>query len=256
MLRALDALPEAGNEQDTNINVNIPVAAGQVLGKTKAYGLLGMLTVDTGVTLAGFAVPETYQGEPWKIHAVPPFDYFAEPVRSRLLAKNPRTKEPRGGKIDFDADGRLAGNWFLQGTGYRGTAEQAFCGDYLCPYWDGHLALVYDFVDPAQIRVSVGYDTGIAARGPYGVKGNAPDPAAVRAEDGIVRYELVALDDIGSQFGYVTAGKPLYTLSSGRAVGTLLAQLVDERTLKVEVFPGKAASSVSGFTRAARVYTR
>jgi len=33
-----------------------------------------------------------------------------------LYGKNPRTVEPRGGKIDFDIDGVLSGNWFLEGT--------------------------------------------------------------------------------------------------------------------------------------------
>ncbi|MCH8908147.1 MAG: hypothetical protein IH840_13745 [Candidatus Heimdallarchaeota archaeon] len=32
-----------------------------------------------------------------------------------MLEKNPRTVEPFGGKIDYDIDGRLIGNWYLQG---------------------------------------------------------------------------------------------------------------------------------------------
>ncbi len=44
------------------------------------------------------------------------FDYFDEPVKSQLLAKSLRIALPVGGKIDYDIDGKLIGNWFREGS--------------------------------------------------------------------------------------------------------------------------------------------
>jgi len=61
------------------------------------------------VKLKGFVVPEQFNHrDPHKTHVVDPFDYLDEPLRSRLLAVNPRKTKPLGGKIDYDVDGRLA----------------------------------------------------------------------------------------------------------------------------------------------------
>src|SRR3989344_408177 len=240
-----------------SIYERIPVKAGQQIGEVQGFGLLGMLTVDTEVTLSGFISPEIYEGEPWKIHAVAPFDYFNEPIRSQLIAKNARKEEPRGGKIDFDVPERLAGNWFLEGTDYSGNQKnQGYCGDYLCPYWDTHLAFVYDFVDHGQIRVSVGYDAGIAENGPYGAKGNSPDPKDVSLSSGMVKYELVGLKDVDREFNIISQGKPIHTEGSGEVVGTMLVQMREDDKIQVEVFPGKTASQTDSFTGKSMVYWR
>ncbi len=239
-----------------SIYPRIPVNAGQIIGKVQAYGLLGMLTADTNVNLAGFVTPSFYSGEPWKIHAVAPFDYFTEPLKSQLLQKNPRVVEPRGGKIDFDINGKLSGNWFLEGTDYDGDQTKGYCGDYLCPYWNGHLAIVYDYVDPAQIRISIGSDPALAEKTPYGVKGNSPDPATIGVGQ-TVEYELVPLKDMTSQSGFITYGKPLKTVNDDtRVLGVFLVQMVDDRKIKVEIFSGKTAAEVSGFTSNATIYER
>jgi hypothetical protein len=94
----------------------IPVKEGEVIG-TIGIGKLDFSVVDADVTLKGFANPESYEGEPWKIHTVDTFDYYEEPLKSRLIAKNVRTIPPLGGKINYDIEGKLVGNWFREGTG-------------------------------------------------------------------------------------------------------------------------------------------
>lgn len=255
-LKGVDSLSEEDiGDSSKNIYLRIPIKSGEKIGETKAYGLLGLLLVDTKVTLEGLNADRYKEDEPWKIHAVPVYDYFAEPVKSQILEKNPRTKEPVGGKIDFDISGRLSGNWFLEGVGWKAT-NVVYCGDYLCPYWDGHLAFVYDFVDPEQIRISIGYDAGMSEKGPYGAKGNSPDPSGVSVQSGIVNYELVGLEDVTKEFGFETIGKPLFTRNKDEVVGTMLVQIVDDEKIKVEVFPGKTAAQVSAFTQDARTYVR
>ncbi len=255
-LSKLDALTEVPNE-DRNLLVRIPIRAGQVIGKTEKWGLLGMLTVDMTRNITGFVTPQLYAGEPWKTHAVPAFNYFTEPLKKQLMLKNPRTKEPRGGKIDFDVDGTLAGNWFMEGTDYAGDKTHPFCGDYICPYWNSHLAFVYDFVLPLNnIRVSIGYDAGLGDQGPYGVKGYVSFPEHITVTTGPVKYELVKLKDITAERGFTSQGKALITENTNEVLGTLLVQMTGPRKIKIEVFPGKNAAQVTGFSSEAKVYYR
>ena len=256
--KKLDSYPKGSVPEDKRyIWPKIPVKAGQLIGKVQEWGLLGMLTVDTDVKLTGYLNPEKYKGEPWRIHAVPPFDYFTPELKNQLMGKNPRTKEPRGGKADFDVEGRLVGNWFSEGTDLSGTKESlpAFCGDNLCPYWTGHLSFVYDFVDPDQTRVSFGDYSGWQPQGPYGVKGNT-DPADLGKEDGLVKLELVSLDDFSDECGFPSEGKVLCTKNTDTVVGVMLVQMLEDRKIKAETFPEKTAGQVSGFTENAKIYER
>jgi len=216
---------------------------------------------DTRVILEGLLIPEHYQGEAWKIHTVDPFDYFQEPVRSQLLEKNPRKAAPYGGKIDYDIKGRLVGNWFMEGTvdyGGGGLKEQSgFCGNRPCPYWNGHLAIAYDHIDPQQIRISIGAETGIPqdacdiCRAVYGVKGNGPNPATIDTASGLVKYDLVAREFIDN-----TGIREPTRNAEDQVHGVFLAQVLDDTTIKVEVIPGRNSSQVTGFSQNARLYHR
>lgn len=252
--KRLDSMEEVP-DNERSIWPNIPVKAGQVIGKANEWGLLGMLAVDTDVKLAGFVNPEKYKGEAWKKHAVAPFDYFTPELKTQLMEKNPRKKEPRGGRIDFDVPGKLSGNWFLEGTDYAGSKEKlpAFCGNQLCPYWAGHLSFVYDFVDPDQARVSFGDYSGWYPQGPYGTKGNL-DPAKIGMENGLVKIELLSLDDISNECGFPTQGKPLCTRNSNKVVGIMLVQILDSNKIKIEMIPG--AISQNSFSSNAKIYER
>jgi hypothetical protein len=251
--KELDGFEEEKIPQDKRyLYPRIPVKAGQEIGKAEKWGLLGMLTADTTVTLNGFVTPKIYEGEPWKVHAVPVFEYFSDELKTQLKTKNPRTQEPIWGKIDFDVPGKLVGNWFLEGTDYRGDETQQFCGDYLCPYWDGHLALVYDFIDPRQVRVSIGFKA-LDDQGPYGVVGNI-DPPTIGVDDGIVKLELVKLKDVTAERGFKSEGKALITENTDEILGTLLVEMTGDQKLRMEVFPG--GSQVNGFTEKAKIYVR
>ena len=182
------------------------------------------------------------------------FDSFVEPIKTQLLEKNIRQKEPRGGKIDYDIDGKLVGNWFEENTnGYSGKKEyQRMSG-----YWGTHLAFAYDGLDPSLIIISMGDFSGEAKQ--FAVKGNAPDPKDVDASDGIIKYELVSFD-------YMTDEDALWDRRSfaniknafgGDSVsGTVLVQILENRKIKFESFPGKSASQVNGFTENAKIYER
>src|SRR3989338_3884184 len=236
----------------------IPVKAGQMIGKVEKWGLLGMLTVDSTVSHSGFISSKIYDGEPWKMHAVPVFGYFSPALQSQIDLKNPRTVEPRGGKIDFDVPGKLVGNWFVEGTDYASSKKiEQYCGDYLCPYWANHLSFVYDSVEPSQVRVSIGSDMGLGGdSGPYGVLGNSPDPKTISVASGIVKYELVKLKDVTAARGFKSQGKALITENTNEVLGTLLVSMSDENHLKMEVFAKKKANEVAGFSGKEKMYYR
>ncbi|MDA1258487.1 MAG: hypothetical protein O3C10_11710 [Chloroflexi bacterium] len=221
------------------------VEAGQVFAEAPPSSL-DFMVHDQEVVLPGFIVPESYAGEPWKVHTLDPFDFYEEPLRSEVLAFNPRTAEPRGGKIDYDIDGRLVGNWFVEETG-------GYTSD-LPSYWETHLAIAYDHLDPSTLVVSIGANTGISedacrvCQGAYGVRGNAPDPATVGVADGLVKYELIGRVRMAP-------GEPVFN-DENVSIGTFLAEMTDDRSVRIEVFPGVGPSSVSGFTANAVVYSR
>ncbi len=232
-------------------SVHIPVEAGELIGYYKNN--LDYNLVDEEVVLSGFIIPDHYQAEPWKIHVPNTYDYFNEPVKSRLIEKSIRTVEPLGGKIDYDIDGKLAGNWFLEGNdGYAG--ESTGWGKY----WLGHLSFVYDAYDPERIVLSIGgYDGKDSQQ--FAVKGNTPDPAEVDAEDGLVKYELVRYDHVkpdGSTWDRISLAKDLKTQEHAQTEGIALVRMVEDRKIKFEAFPRKTASEVIDFTANARIYER
>ena len=116
--------------------------------------------------------------DPWYASFYDPFDYFNDELRSTLVAKSLRSTQPLGGKFDYDIDGRLIGNWFEEGTnGYAGISTDS--------YWEGHMAIAYNHLDPSHIIISLGSFNGRANQ--YGVMGNSPDPADVGVDSGSAR---------------------------------------------------------------------
>jgi hypothetical protein len=227
------------------------VRAGEPLAK------FGQTTLDWSVhdadtTLPGFVAPEHYYWEPWKIHTVDPFQFYGEPFRSTLISKTLRTVEPISGKIDYDIEDTIAGNWFMDGTvDYSGNVEPG------APrYWNGHLSIAYGYIDPTQVRISIGFETGIDDErycricvGAYGVRANQPDPATVGPDSGLVKYELMSRKDVG---GGEAAKEEVGTTS----LGVFLVQHLGNRTIQVEVIPGKAPDEVTTFSDASLIYRR
>jgi len=240
------------NGERASHRVNLPVTAGQTIGYIGGQ-TLDFAVWDMDVVLPGFMVPEHYEGEPWKIHTADPLDYYTPEVRAQALAKYMRTVEPRSGKIDYDVDGRLVGNWFVEGSGgYAGLQ-----GTENPDYPSTHLSIAPDHLDPTSIVFSIGDFAGEPAQ--FGVVGNAPDPAEMAVTDGLVTYELVLkdwADSSGQHWDRMTLAQGLRAANQTNVQGTALVQLLDDRLLKVEVFPGKTLNQVTGFTDAAVIYER
>lgn len=231
---------------------SVELKAGDVVGYIGG-STFDWTPVDTTKKLKGFITPSLYSGESWKIYTVSPFDLYTGSLKTDLEAKSLRTVAPIGGKIDYDQPGKLVGNWFRAGSGgYAGSNDQNGGGRY----WDGHLSVAPDYIDPASTIVSIGNWTGSAAQ--FVVSGSV-DPSAITAKDGLVKYELKRLS-------YVAAGDQhwngnsrsagLHPTQSNPVLGTIAFQVMSGEKLKVEKFPDKTAAQVAGFTSAAQTYER
>lgn len=231
-----------------NKQTNVELKAGDVVGYIGG-NTFDWIPIDVSTKLSGFITPSLYEGEPWKIHTVSPFDLYKEPLKSQLEAKSLRSAAPVGGKIDYDQAGKLIGTWFRQGSGgYRGNDQQR--------YWDGHLSIVPDYLDPTSMVVSTGNWQGVAKQF---VVDTAIDPSKVSRSSGMVKYELKDLNYVTADGGSWQSGtftRGIHPSQSGPVAGTILLQVLDGEKLKMEEFPGKKAVDVTGFTSAAQTYER
>lgn len=227
---------------------NIELKAGEIVGYIGEQSF-DWIAVDTHTLLKGFITPSLYEQESWKIYTANPFDLYKGALKAELEAKSLRMVAPRGGKIDYDQPGRLIGNWFREGTGgYSGNTAGGRS-------WDGHLSIAPDSIDPASTIVSIGNWTGAAAQ--FVVSGSA-DPAAVQAGSDPIKYELKMISYVTADGGRVKAGElvPRRLAQDTATKGTIMFQVLPGEKLKVEKFPGKTASQVTGFTAAAQTYER
>lgn len=228
-------------------SVDIPVEAGEKIGwftKNVDYNV-----VDLDFETDGLVDPSSYQREPWKIHVPDTFDYFVPELSDQMRSMSLRTTEPRGGVFTHDIDGRLVGNWFEEGTnGYGGVNQQR--------YWAGHLSFAYDHIDPSMVMISIGTFVDVSRQ--FAVAGNAPDPASITPETGAVIYELVEWDYwVGeNRWDRMSLAEGIQARPGDGVLGSVLVQLVDDRTLMMEIFPGVSRDGVSDFTTEAKHFTR
>lgn len=229
---------------------NLKVLAGQVIGQIGGQ-TLDFAVWDMDKQLTGLLTPKLYLGERWKLYTVDPLDYYTDEIRTTALKKYLRTAEPRSGQIDYDVDGRLIGNWFQVGTnGYAGP------GGGVEGYWNGHLAVAPDYLDPTKFVVSIGNWPSGASQ--FGVIGNAPNPATVGVASGLVKFRLGLVNyKVGNAFwDRKSIQTPITMVPDANEQGCFLAQLTGPRSLKAEAFKGKSCANVSGFTSAAVIYER
>jgi hypothetical protein len=248
----LQAEFEAHNNGGPSAVVNIPVTEGEVVAKIGGQ-TLDFAVYDYTKILPGFIVPEHYLTESWKLHVVDPFQYFKEPMRSELLALNPRQVAPREGKIDLDIDGKLVGTWFKEGNNGFGSTS----GQNPTP-WRGHLSFVYDAIDPSGVIISIGDYAGESKQ--FAVKNNTPDPATIDVHSGVVKYELTQIDhyltSTGEPWDRLSVHSDVKLRTSPYVQGIALVELIDQRRIKVEAFPGKTSKEVTSFDQNAIIYER
>jgi hypothetical protein len=258
---ATSLAPDIANQLQKNwetsnnptVHPTIAVTSGQVLAKVGGQSL-DFAVWDTTKTVSGLLVPRAYNNaEPWKISTVPPLDYFTNDVKTSILPFYLRTTEPRDGTIGYDQDGKAIGNWFKAGSnGYLGSKNPGGPGNYSIT----HLSLSPDHIDTKSYIASIGNYNGEPKQ--FALKATAVDPATVTVATGVVTYELAELqyaDGAGKTWTGSTVASGIHVVP-GPLKGILLIQMTGDRTMKVEVFPGKTAAEVTGFTSGATMYDR
>lgn len=247
-------------ERGQSKNVKVKITAGQIIARVGGQSL-DVVVLDQYTAPKQYIVPSHYT-EVGKKYKTDPFPFYTQAIRDQLYTKTIRVADPRGGRFDYDIDGKAVGTWFLQGTnGYSGKEN---FGPY---YWNGHLSLVYDPLDPTQIIISIGKwpkigatESEIKSGWQFTVTGNTPDPKNVDVSSGMVKYEVnyysYVLQNNPTQMWNFQSNQGPVTPKSNYAEGILLVQMMDNRLLKVETFPGKTAAQVTGFTSAAQLYER
>ncbi len=238
-----------------NGSLNIPVKQGEVIGHIGGQTLDFAVWDLTKAPLPGLLSRASYDSaEPWKVFTVAPSNYFADSIKAQVLAKYVRTVEPIDGKIDYDQDGKLIGNWFQVGTnGYEGGKSKG-----VPAYYASHIAIAPNFIDPSVLVVSLGSYSKSGDAEQFGIKGNAPDPATINVASGLVKYELVQ-QEIDNPDGTVWQGatsQGVKIVNRSQVKGVVLFQLLEDRKLKMEVFPDKTAAQVSGFDGQAVFFDR
>lgn len=233
--------------EDNYAVLDIPVQEGQVIGYIGGQ-TLDFAVWNTQMPLTGFIVPEHYDSESWKIYTADPYNYYSSELRELLTWKNLRTTEPIAGKIDYDIDGRLIGNWFEEdGGGYMGTESD---------YWKTHLAVVPDHLDPTAVIISFGDYDGHARQ--FTVGEGFRDPEGVSTKTGLVKYNLadiIYIQPDGSMWDRESLVRGL-KVEAGDIKGCVLFQLISDRKLKMEIFDGKTSDEVVSFSSKAQVYER
>lgn len=236
-----------------NKPLRIKVKEGQLIGRIGGQ-TLDFAVWDTTKPLTGFVVPEHYSPEPWKIYTADPLDYYTDDLKQFILSRYIRTAEPISGKIDYDIDGKIIGNWFLEGTvNYAGGKEFTTGGKD----WIGHLSIVPEHIDPKGILVSFGDFQGQALQ--FFVHDLKIRPEEAGIETGIIRYDLgqyTYLKSDGEHWDRNSVAKNLRVVQTEKPQHCVLLQLIETRRLKIEYLPNTNCSANLNFTVNAKFYLR
>lgn len=228
-------------------DVDIEVEAGEIIGYAGTQGALDWHVKDAELDLS-FVNRSRYPSG-WLIAGCY-HDYYQEPLRSQLAAITRRTAEPRCGRIDFDVEGRIVGNWFLEGE----------VPDYAFDDYSTHLAIVYDELYGERIAISDGIairptsphagDENYMAARVFWVEGNAPEPGSVGVAQGLVEYAIM------DRFNPSPLQPKLPPPPALPVVGTFLVQILESDRIRVERVMAKTPGEVDGFGANARTYVR
>lgn len=239
--------------------VDLELATGEPIGSSGDAAGVDFGAIDFRIPMLGFAEPKHYcvpQRDGTQrlegcemLFYVSPVPYFRSDVRAILESKLGsydgavrRTAMPRHGEYMQDRPGTAQGNWFLPGK------------DLSVPFLqpDEFIALVHEYVDPAQPIFSVGttlkgVNPGVYTFTPRSSGQVNRDFGDVRPEGGVYCYDTFRS---GQTTGRINTGDP---------GGIILAQMLSATSLRLEKQGSRGAGCGSGpwaFTAAATTYQR
>ncbi len=225
---APEILQAAGELELSEVNnVEIRFKAGDILAYIGTHPGFDVGLYDTKKE-PYFANPDRYS--PDYRSAIPFTDYLTPALREEVWKINPRTVEPLGGKINYDVEGTIAGNWFLEGTTSYDESKQ----------------LIFARHERYADKVMIADGSALSSDPePYlwWVFGNEPLPEAVTMGSGKVKYKVATWWEI-------------YQNENTPPDGTVLIEMTAKDRIKYEFFPGKVPEQVNDFSAAVKIYER
>lgn len=215
---------------EPGLRVGSQVSAGQVIARMTYEHGFDFGVVNYSVERS-FVRRERYIEE--YLYGEHPIVQFPEPLRSELTSRSRSLSRPLG-HLDFDVPGTLAGGWFLQGTPVSASMDGV---NDPRRQWFGR------WIEREETRVAAfGHPwPGMPNRWLIASPGS-PSWETITPASGRVAIQLWNLDP---------NAEPMY---SGPSTGTVLLQLLDAMTLRLEWFPHH--DPVTAFTSAALIYER
>ena len=249
--------PELEKKWEENRNENgdflgAYVKAGELIGYVGNQSLdFGVYNYDEPLY---FINPEAYESiEPWKIYTHDPFPYFPENIRNQLLSKMARKSEPRAGRIDYDVDGTLSGNWFEVGTNfYEGVNKNK--------YFEGHFSLSLNDIDPNYWQIGIGFFD--VYENVFVIQGNTLIPTEISVDSGKHIYELYSFEiyvennPSKNWFREAHDENDFFGLRLANKKGYIMLELIDVQLLQLEVFLNTKKELIKDFTDQSRTYER
>jgi hypothetical protein len=228
--------------------VSIKAAAGEPAGVSGDGAGVDFGMADFRIEPTGLVDPNHYPFD--YPYYVSPVDYYPPALKAQFEAKLAswdgtivRTAEPRSGSYRPDIPGAAQGNWFFPGLNMRINSED------MTP----HLALVQDYIDPAEPVFAIGTRLAEARMGLYSF---AP------RDSGLTNRQFRDVTSDGNLYCYDAwkSGRSVGLLPLTRLDGVLLVSMPSETTLRVEKQGSAGATCESAqpwrFTQSAASFER
>ena len=198
------------------------IKAGQDIGTTGLGRSIDLGAIDYSIDV-DFANPARYNDE--TLHCGKPLAYYADSLKSFMYALVDREGEDKDGRVCVDVDGKLVGNWFLDGENFYTDGPNG---------WDKELSFAFDIQHPDRVLVSIGGTVGLT--GKWAIPDDAPRPEDVSVSTEKVAYRLMYME-------------------GATQAGLMIVQMIDSNHIKIEVFPDSQATDAD-FDSNAKVYAR
>lgn len=234
----------AGMVLNTSMWLGHEVRTGEELGVFVAStprSALAVRLMDAAISSDAWVSPERYGARTTTAFFA---RYLADSVRSHAYALVRRSAPDLEGRINYDRAGRLIGTWFDANAPVITSptlAAEVATGSPFASVRVGEvdpsqalapvaITFAYDAERPGQVRIALGRGllSSLGLNGVRAVAWEDPDPMTVGVNSGIVRYGLYNTDD---------------EARTGRPDRSLLVQLIDAETLRVEVVSAPPTSN-------------
>ena len=227
---------------DDGIKIGCKIKTGQRLGTLGAANMIGF---DMGAMVKTinlpFIDPKLYGLG--SLHCDSPIKHFPKNMQNALYAKVRRLGPEKDGKICYDIDGKLSGNWIAEDA----TTFDPLKTDNYASYF---VSFVYGNYDPSKMTISIGNDSFFTS-----VNGNSSFQSV----------KLFYIQNDATKFEDVTpaTGKQMYQLygtsefgsNLNQHEGLLIVQMMVNQKIKIELFDDTTAND-HDFTSNAKIYVR